>query len=304
MAKRRRLTSTLKGFTLIELLVVIAIIALLISILLPSLGRARKQAEAAACGAGLQQIMLALRMYQDEHHGSLPCTYAPGGYDGSAWSEAAWSCPNRELWFYAIVPKYLSNPQALICPGDPFRRTFDFEKRDDPTVAACGYGMNYVLRHFPTTGSRSHSYLFNTDRYAPLWPARTILLADVGPDDGTPPLCQLEGSADAFLARPWRDGGRLVWNDGVRAWYTSSTWLTTRHIGAINMSTLDGHVQRVSTIKHVKWAPTRTNAACWGLILPSRKYVCFLCNENTYDSYHYQFHEQQLWWWTGAIPPE
>jgi prepilin-type N-terminal cleavage/methylation domain-containing protein len=61
-----------RGFTLIEVLVVVAIIALLISILLPTLRAARDSGRAAVCAANLHQASIALATFENEHNGYRP----------------------------------------------------------------------------------------------------------------------------------------------------------------------------------------------------------------------------------------
>lgn len=60
-----------KGFTLVELLVVIGIIAVLISMLLPALNKAREQANSAKCANNMRQLFLDCMMYVNENHGQL-----------------------------------------------------------------------------------------------------------------------------------------------------------------------------------------------------------------------------------------
>jgi len=67
------------AFTLVELLVVIGIIALLISILLPALNRARESAKAVQCASNARQLVMATNIFANEHKGFMQtCSDIPG----------------------------------------------------------------------------------------------------------------------------------------------------------------------------------------------------------------------------------
>lgn len=85
--------STRTGFTLVELLVVIGIIALLIAILVPTLSRARDQANRTKCMANAKQIITATIMYANENNGRLPFANWKSGETGGAF-------PGQAGWLY------------------------------------------------------------------------------------------------------------------------------------------------------------------------------------------------------------
>ncbi len=66
------MTTKTRGFTLIELLVVISIIALLVGILLPALGAARKTAQRVQCASRMRQVNLAMISYAEDAKGEFP----------------------------------------------------------------------------------------------------------------------------------------------------------------------------------------------------------------------------------------
>ena len=106
---------TSRGFTLIELLVVVAIISLLVSILLPTLARAKDLAKIAICAGNERGIVLAVHLYANDHHGALPnhSTYWP-----SATSMFAWEGGDDLSAVYR--GGYVDDYHLLFCPDGPW----------------------------------------------------------------------------------------------------------------------------------------------------------------------------------------
>jgi prepilin-type N-terminal cleavage/methylation domain-containing protein len=184
------------AFTLIELLVVVAIIALLISILLPSLARAREMAKRTACSANVKSIGTSMYIYQEDNLGNFPeaphainpnpaggpiITYV--GYMGGSASlerdEQSESIGNnatttmsttRSLWLMVrdggIIPKNFICPSSndAIDPTADVTRYYDF----------IGWGATSYGYQIPYDDANSSKPSVDRD-------PRMALLADKGP---------------------------------------------------------------------------------------------------------------------------
>jgi prepilin-type N-terminal cleavage/methylation domain-containing protein len=171
-----------KGFTLIELLVVIAIIALLVSILLPSLNRARELANRAACGASLNGIGKGLAIYRAEYKQQAPWVKG-SGYDASVGTNltsagsASTAHSVTELPF--ILVRTGQNAGLFVCPSTT--------KEEDKNIQD---GSNY---HYDFNGADNISYSYQApitidagatweNGITPSQLASTPIMADQTPD--------------------------------------------------------------------------------------------------------------------------
>ena len=103
-------------FTLIELLVVIAIIAILASMLLPALSKAREKAETINCISNVKQMALAFRMYSDDNRGTLPFALYNFGSSANIVEPNGSTHANYMLWQTLVYP-YINNYSTFDCPA-------------------------------------------------------------------------------------------------------------------------------------------------------------------------------------------
>ncbi len=126
--KPSRFGRPLNAFTLIELLVVVAIMALLVSILLPSLAAAREMARQVTCLTRVKGQLLAVHLYAADFDGQIPVgpddpMALPGAVTGPPFNLIA----SNQLWIGylqkynshgVLLSGYLEAPEVFFCPGD------------------------------------------------------------------------------------------------------------------------------------------------------------------------------------------
>jgi prepilin-type N-terminal cleavage/methylation domain-containing protein/prepilin-type processing-associated H-X9-DG protein len=247
------------GFTLIELLVVIAIIAILASLLLPALARAKESARTAVCIGNLKQMALAWSLYADDNDGRLVPNnpvHMGGPVDGSGygpykdWSPS-WALGDIRYGSsdgtnvdYLVGPRpaslgaYIQTHRVFKCPSD--RSTTTLGARRHPRV------RSYTMNGFMGTGFHQRSRDV-VEIYYKLSDLNAATRKEVAVFFDTH-----EDSIWSCIFSPSRDFALRTW----------SPLPANRHNGGGTIGFADGHVERR------KWSEPLLLTAPQGVFVP------------------------------------
>jgi len=240
----RRISNRAWGFTLIELLVVIAIIAILMAILIPTLRRAKEQAQEVSCRSNLKQVGLIIYLYlQDNDFAMANChQYAP--HSDSKCNEYYWRHANGTFyrhdeddsyWGVAYID-YVKNTKVFGCPS--------FKSAAELLINTKLYG--YDPKVFYDSAFALNGWLDREKTTSIRTPTEVVLCQDhIEPriENGVSDMLFNNGPGTMNLTQ-YRTGGRQDWYRGIfRHNMRSSDEFRTG--GTLNMLWLDYHVSVV-----------------------------------------------------------
>lgn len=241
-----------RGLTLIELLVVIAIIAILASLLLPALGRAKAKAQGIACVSNLKQLQFCWLSYSQENNDSMPPN-----------TPTSDELLPRHLMASTSNSWVVGNAWADNTP-DNLRRGVLFPYNNSPAIYRCPADTSTVLDQGQIPRTRSYSLSWNMnmwtlphhDFYSYCWHKLTQIQSP-GPTHALVFVEEHENSIQWGLFA--MNHPNLYIQSGTSLWW----WLSapaTRHASAGIVSFADGHAevwrwQEAITLKGPKASP-------------------------------------------------